>query len=603
MGSQTAGSPPPEAVRAQVARILSSQAFLKAGRLRRLLGFIVEETIQGRDDRLKEYTLGLEVFGRDESFDPRLDSVVRVEMSRLRLKLEAYYGAEGRQDPIRVELPRGGYVPLMTSREQTDRPSDKRLRWPLAMAAVVVAVATAGWLVYAHFGAPAAIAVMPFRDLTPDRGLDYLAQGLSEEVTIGLVKVSGMRVLGRTSAAAALGVERDLSAAGRNLGVSSVLDGSIRRDGSRLRVAVELVSARDGHQLWGEVYDGEEEDVFGFPNRIVDGVARALRVRTTPRKTQTHDARTQVLYWRGRYFRSQRTPEGVLKSLDLFEQAIRRDADYAPAYSALADSYSMCAFHGLTPMSDAMPKARAAADKALALDPNLPEAHGVSAWMRFFYDWDWPAAEKEFTRAIELDPGYAPGRQCHAFALVARGRCSDAIAESRRALALDPLSYVASNDLGMLLYFCRQYGEAIDQARVTLEMRPGLSAARVVRGSACAMLGRHAEAIADLRAIPLSEAHLSAQGRLGYAYAVAGRREEARAILADLAARGRRGQQVYAQMAAVRAGLGETSEALGLLEESWKRREGEAVFIGVEPMLDPVRKDPRWRAFKTRLGL
>ncbi len=589
------GAPTRDTIREQLARIVSSSAFLKSGRVCRLLEFLVEETLAGRGDRLKEYSLGLAVFERGENFDPRVDSVVRVEVSRLRLKLQAYYAREGREDPVVIELPRGGYVPSIARRAAAPARASKR-RW-LAFAALVLALAAAWWIVRSRPSEPARIAVLAFRDLSAEREFGYLCQGMAEEVAIALSKVDRVEVLGRPSVPE---TREDVAALGKELEVSAVVAGSVRKAGNRLRVTARLVAAGDGRQLWGEVYETDPKELPGLEDQIAGAVARALKLRVSPARRGPRNAEAQILFWRGRYLRSQRTPESVLKSADYFGQAIAQDPQYAAAHSALADVHSMLGFHGLEPVNEAIPKARSAVARALELDPGLPEAHGVLAWIRFVHDWDWAGAEREFARSLELNPSYAAGRQCHAFLLAARGRCGEAVAESRRALALDPLSYVASNDLGMLLYYCRRYGDAMRQARMTLEMRAHAAPPHVVLGSSLAMQGRPAEAIAEFRAIPPSDGYLSAMGRLGYAYAAAGRRQEAHAVLAELRRLGESGQQTSTQMAFVNAGLGETGAAIRNLEEGWQRREGEAVFLCVEPMLETARAHPGWRALRQK---
>jgi TolB-like protein/tetratricopeptide (TPR) repeat protein len=608
-----ANSPPLEAVRLQLERILASQAFRKAGRLSRLLQYLVEETICGRGDQLKEYSVGLEVFGRGESFDPRTDSVVRVEVSRLRVKLQAYYASEGGGDPVLIDLPKGSYLPVLALRGASDQPPAAPA-WGRRVALagillVLVAGATYGVLslLRTRDSGPASVAVLPFQNLSSDQQYDYINQGLGEEVTIALSKVEGLRVLAPGSTAEFAGSARDWPAIGRKLGVSSVLDGSLRKAGERLRIVVELVSAADGQLLWGEVFEGDPTHGFGAQDRIVAGVAQALRIRPAKRPKETAAARdpeAQLLFWRGRYFRNQLSPGGVLKSVGFLEQAIRKDPTYAPAYATLADACGTLAFHGLAPLSEVMPKAKAAVEKALALDTSLAEAHGALAWMKFFYDWDWPGAEREFARALELNPSYGPGLQRHAFALVSRGRFDQAIAESRRALGLDPLAFVASNDLGMLLYMSGRYEEAIRQARVTLEMRHDVAAAHVLLGSCFAMQRKLPEAIAEFRAARgQSELQVGAPGRLGYAYALAGQRGEARRLLSELKSRAERGEQTCTQMAFIHAGLGEADQAIECLREAYARREGEAVFLGVEPMLQSLHAEPRWRAFTQKLGL
>ncbi len=632
---QRSGSPvDPEDVRAHLERLLASGSFRHAGRLSRFLRFVAERTLDGRGGDLKEYLIGVEVFDRPASFDPRTDSVVRVEARRLRAKLRDYYDAEGRDDPVGIELPKGTYAPSFSHRltaapssgefreaekaapgERAARGTPRSRRALLAAALVLCAVAaiavTAIWgLPWASAPPFSTIAVLPFDSLSSDQNDAFFSDGLLDEVTTALAKVDGLRVVARNSASQ-FRRGQDVSAMGRRLKATAVLEGSVRRDGARLRVTAQLINTSNGYHLWSETFERDVGDVFAVQDDISDAITTAVSAKLSSRPSRPRSrpapvsAEAQGLVARGRYFRRERNLQGIDRAIEAFQRATSSDPAYARAYAALAEALMTKAFHEIAPQPDLIGKARAAASEALRLDATMAEAHGTLGAIGFFHDWDWPAAERAFRRALEINPSYAEAHQWYALGLVAHRRLDEGVAQSQLALELDPLSYAVSNDLAVRLYCARRFGESIAQARAALEADPKFFPAHAIIGSALAAQGRYREAVVELEtALAVSDEPYSyLRGRLAHAYALAGRREDAVNVVAQMEALGQAGSVSPVHLAYAYTALGDHPHALELLEQAARLRDGDVVFIGVDPIFDPLAPDPRFRAILDRLRL
>ncbi|MBI5282097.1 MAG: tetratricopeptide repeat protein [Candidatus Solibacter usitatus] len=603
-----AGTVPPPDVRAELEVILASNSFRQAERLRRMLRYTVERTLEGEGGRLKEYVLGVEVFDRGESFDPCGEAVVRVEASRLRAKLREYYDSEGDKDRVIIQLPKGGYAAAFRYRDQTASGPDPRprKRWAIfGLAAALAALAPAGWyLSRPHSSARAGtIAVLPFDDLSSDPENEYFCAGLVEEVTTALAKIKGVRVLAR-STASQVKRAKSLPVAARELGITMFLEGSVRRSKDRVRIAAQLIRAGDQSHLWSEVYERGSGDVLSVHDEIARAVARALEVQLFPERSRPADPEALDLYWRGRYSRKQPGEEGLKKSVGYYRQALEKDPQYAPAHAALAEAYGTMAFHELGPPDEFIEKAKASARQALALDGSLAEPHALLAWIGFFRDWNWPEAERGFRRAVQLNPSYAKAHTWFALGLISRGRVQEAITESRTAQELDPLSYATASDLGVILYCARRFEESAQWARKTLASDPKSAPARVLIGLCHANQGRYQEAIAEYReALEGSERYSYILGRLGYACGRAGQVEEARRLIREIEQAAGAEPRYQLHIAMIHAGLNETDRAIEKLEKSYQRREADLNFLMVEPAFDSLQPDPRFQGLLKRIGL
>ncbi|MBI3696829.1 MAG: hypothetical protein HY238_18580 [Acidobacteria bacterium] len=339
-------------IQAQLSKILASPVFAGSDRMSRFLRFTVERALRGEGDRLKEYLLGVEVFDRRSSYDPRIDPIVRVEARRLRSKLEKYYETEGRGDPVRIDFPKGGYSPVLRERDRAAPAPERRT-----------------------------IAVLPFANLSSDPENEYFSDGLTEELIQALTKVEGLRVVAWSSAFQFKGKARDIRQVGRQLSVDTVLEGSVRRADDRLRITAQLVDVSDGRYLWSQIYEREMKDVFAIQDEISRAIADTPRIKLTGAlvKPYTVNLEAYNLYLRGRFNWNKRTEEGLRKAIEYFEQALAGDAQYAPAYCGLADCYSMLGQYGLSPPREVMPQAKAAATRALDIDEALAEAHASFA--------------------------------------------------------------------------------------------------------------------------------------------------------------------------------------------------------------------------------
>jgi len=594
---------PLEAVREELTRILQSRIFAGSERSRAFLRYVVETAICGRAGEIKEYSIGVEVFHRDAEFDPAKEAVVRVGAHALRSRLKTYFGSEGATDPVIIELPAGGYAPMFRWGEK------RRPRWRLggmaAVSAVILLVAGAWW----HFGplgGTPSIAVMPLENLSSEAENGYLAEGLSEELAAALTR-GGLAVAAGEAAARHKGETAEELA--RRLQVRWVLEGSIRLSGEQVRVATRLVRGSDGHPAWSEDFDRQRGDIFRLPEEVAASVTRAVRGRpartTLAGKQSAPNPEAYDAYLHACYYRRRMTEEGIAKSAAWFEEAVRRDSRYAAAYAGLADAYAMSGFHGVKPFESVIGQAREAAQKALALDPENARAHGALGWMAFTYDHSWAVSEQELMRAIELDSRWPNVRQWLAFRLAAEGRFDEAVAQSRKAIELEPHTFVTSGDLGAILYFARRYRECMQDAGRTLELDPGAQQGRFLLGACLAGEGCYQEAAATLRAAMASNLpdaappNAAIAGRLGFVLARAGQREEARQWLDRLSA----SQTHRSEAALIAAGLGENQRALGLLEQAAAAHEGSVLFLKAEPLFDSLHSEPRFAALVRGLGL
>lgn len=455
------------------------------------------------------------------------------------------------------------------------------------------------------------VAVLPFVDMSPNRDHEYFADGITEELINALSRVEELHVVARTSAFTFKGRNADVREIGAKLGARTVLEGSIRQSGDRLRIAVKLVNAQNGYHLWSETYDRKVDDVFAVQEEISRAVVRTLHptlLRSSPEPlvpTSTGNAAAYQLYMQGRYFWNQRTEEGLRKAIDRFEQAIRLDPGYALAYSGLSDAHNALTDNGYVPAEPALTKAEVAVRTALKLDSGLAEAYTSLGHLKL-HRWDWVGAEQDFRRSIELNPGYAVAYQYYAYLLTFQGRFDEALPLIHRAQHFDPLSPAIQSNLGQILFLTRRYPEAAEQLRFALQMDSTRQDTRSHLASALTELGRYDEAVAELqRVIAMSGGwHRSAVAALGYTYARAGRRAEAKRVRNEIE-RGRLAGRILSPYyyAGLLGALGRRDEAFAMLDEAYATQPSGLVAVAVSPSMDPLRSDPRFAALLRRLGL
>lgn len=486
-----------------------------------------------------------------------------------------------------------------------------------AVAAMLIAVAAGLWAAWSYdwggtAGDRGSIAVLPFADLSPQRDSEYFSDGIAEEILNALARVDELQVAARTSSFAFKGRNQDVREVGEALGVGTVLEGSVRKEGDRIRITARLLDAESGYQLWGESYDRELDDVLQVQEEIARAVVEALRGELVGADTitlvqsSTADPEAYNLYLQGRYHWYRRTGEGFRQAIGYFEQAVARDPGYALAYTGLGDVYSLLAAYdyGVLPPREAFPRAKRALSQALRLDPGSAEAHAALGNVLLNYDWDWRGAEREFRQAMRLNPGYAPAHHWYALDLVVMGRSDEALREMRRARELEPLSLVMSTGMARVLYFTRDYARAAAEYRRALEMDPTFVTAHLGLGLTHAVSAAPDSALAHYRAALrlLGSPQPVVVALVAHAEAAAGRPEAARAALAQLEAASARAYVAPEYRALVHLGLGEHERALELLEEAYENRSGAMAYIGVEPLLDPVRGDTRFQALRDRVG-
>ena len=452
------------------------------------------------------------------------------------------------------------------------------------------------------------IAVLPFKPLGEQNGDEVLSLGMADALITRLSNLQQLVVRPSSSIDRYTAPHQDPLEAGRQQKVDAVLDGRIQRTAERVRVTVQLLRVQDGKQLWADKFDEKFTDIFALQDVISERVTAALALQLTgseqDRLTKRYTENTEAyqLYLKGRYFWNKRTGESLQKGIEYFRQAIEKDSRYALAHAGLADSYIILGNFGLLPPNEAYPKAKVAAEEALKVDPDLVEAQVSLAFVKCLFERDWQEAEAGFKRAIELNPNYGPAHQWYGVSLAGAGRLDEAVAQVKRAQQVDPLSLTIGAVVGWMLYFARDYDKAIDQEKTVLEMDADFALAHRYLGLIYEQKGMHAEAISEFqKAESLSAARPLDSGSLGHAYAIAGKRAQARQILKRVS---ERSPQVYFpahDVALMYVGLGEKDLALDWLEKAFQERSPWLIHLNVDPRFDPVRSDPRFRDLIRRL--
>jgi len=462
----------------------------------------------------------------------------------------------------------------------------------------------------APVGKTRSIAVLPFVNASADPDNEYLSDGITDELINALTKVEGLRIASRTSAFALKGKPQDVRAIGALLGVSVVLEGTVRKSGDRLRITVQLTAAADGRNLWSERYDRTLDDVFVIQDEIARTIVSTLRTTfladiadPTPQR-YTHNLEAYSLYLKGRYCWNKRSPEGVVEAIAYFEQAIDHDPGYALAYSGLSDAYALQVDYRGLAVADGYEKARLYALKALELDDTLAEAHTSLAWVLYVHDWDWDGAVRAYARALELNPGYATAHHWYSFVLLATGRAEQALVEAHAALDLDPSSLSVRRGLGWMYYYTRRYESALYHLRRAIAMNPTSEDTYRVLGLVLTQQGAYDEAERAFReAITLSPELSYATAGLAHVLALAGRRVEAEALVAELEARARDRYVSPVAFCIAHLGLRNVDQVFHWFERAYQDRRGWMTYLKVDPMFDAVKDDARFAEFVKRMGL
>jgi TolB-like protein/DNA-binding winged helix-turn-helix (wHTH) protein/Flp pilus assembly protein TadD len=494
----------------------------------------------------------------------------------------------------------------------------KRRLWPtrrviVALALVLSLPILAVWLFRSRGRPPTGIrslAVLPLDNLSGDASQDYFADGMTDELITDLAQISALRVISRTSVMVYKGARKPLPEIARELNVDAVVEGSVLRAGDQVRITAQLIEASTDKHLWSQSYEGELRDTLALQNRVAGAIADQIRINLTPREeaalknVRVVNPEAYESYLKGRYFWNKRTADGLKAALAYFNQAIEEDPKYAQAYSGLADTYALLGDwqYAVTPPKEALPKAKAAAIKALELDSALGEAHNSLAFCLDGFDWAFDSAGKEFLRSIELNPGYATAHHWYAWHLALLHRYDDALVEMKKAASLDPLSLVINTDLAELLDLAQSYDESIQQSRKAIEMDPNFALAHNQLGQAYIQKQMYDDAVAELRkAVQLSGGSPTCIANLARAYVVSGKRSEALKLLSDLKKRSDPGYSNASEIAVIYASLGDTDQAMNWLEKGYEERFNPGVLL--RPGFDPLRSDSRFQDLVRRIGL
>ena len=454
------------------------------------------------------------------------------------------------------------------------------------------------------------LAVLPFESLSNDASQDYFADGMTDELISDLGQISALRVISRTSVMSYKRARKPLPQIARELKVDAVVEGTVLRSGDQVRITAQLIEASADKHLWSQSYEGELRDALTLQNKVARAIADQIRISLNPQEqaalktAKVVNPEAYVSYLKGRYFWNKRTGDSLKVALAYFNQAIEEDPKYAQAYSGLADTYALLGdwqYAVMTP-KEALPKAKAAAIKALELDSALVEAHNSLAFCLDGFDWDFDSAGKEFLRAIELNPGYATAHHWYAWHLALLHRYDEAIAEMKKAENLDPLSLVINTDLAELLVLAHSYDESIQQSRKTIEMDPNFGLAHNHLAQAYLQKQMNDEAVAELqKAVQLSGGSPTCIANLARAYVASGKRSEAEKLLSDLKKRSNPSHSLASEIAVIYAGLGDTDQAITWLKKGYEERFNPGVLL--RPGFDTLRSDPRFGDLESRIGL
>ena len=523
-----------------------------------------------------------------------------------------------RQEPVAGDLPATDLGSKIQGVGLVVSPPSRLLptRWIIAALALVIIVSLAilsVWLFRSRAPAPSgirSIAVLPLENLSGDASQNYFADGMTDELITDLAQISALRVISRTSVMVYKGARKPLPQIARELNVDAVVEGTVLHSGDQVRITAQLIEASTDKHLWSQSYEGELRDTLALQNRVASAIADQIRINLTPREQAALKSAKAVnpeayqSYLKGRYFWNKRTADGLKAALAYFNQAIEEDPKYAQAYSGLADTYALLGDwqYGVMSFKEALPKAKAAAIKALELDSSLSEAHTSLGYSLRAFDWDFDSAAKEFQRAIELNPGYATAHHWNAMNLGLLGRPKEALVEMRKAENLDPLSLIINADLAEFLLLTHSYDESVEQGLKIIEMDPTFAIGHKQLGDAYLLKQMDKEAVAELQmAVRLSGGSPICIADLARAYVASGKMNEAVKLLSDLKKSSTTSFTNAPQIAMIYASMGDNDLAMHWLERAYEERFNPSILL--RSGFDPLRSNPRFEELMRRIGL
>ncbi|MBV8896783.1 MAG: hypothetical protein JO051_09745 [Acidobacteriaceae bacterium] len=567
-----------------MARIVNSPGLISSARLSRFLTHIVNRTLDGDPDSLKEFSVAMEVFDRSSDYDPNIDAIVRVQARRLRAKLKAYYDeATGTSDPVLIALRPGSYVPIFRWLDtQPSLPQASEITMPLDAASV---------------------AVLPFLNMSPETEQDYFCDGITEEIITSLTHVAGLKVIARTSAFQFKGAAVDIREVGRRLGADIVIEGSVRKAGDQLRITAQAIQTDSGLHLWSETFRRELNDVFAIQEQIAQSVASLLCANMpdsrSPVRPSMRNLDAYTRYLRARFLVHQQSPEALRAALEQFRRLIQDFPDYALAYSGFAAANGLLCLFGVMSGCEAFPEMKANAERGYALDPESGETCAVLAVFRAWIEHRWNEAEKLYERALKLQPSHADAHQFRAMGLLCQGDIKGAEAGLRRSTELDPLSASDCARLAYVQYVKRDFQSASEHLRQSFNLDRDYPEARLYEGLLHFEQDNY-EGVIDC--LSRSDSPLDI-GLLAAAYARQGCGSRVRECVEELHRWESYRYVTPLAKAFAAVGMEDFDLAFQSLEQAVEHKTGFVNLIAVEPFYEPLRSDRRFTNLLKRLNL
>jgi TolB-like protein/Tfp pilus assembly protein PilF len=619
-------------IRRHLQEILSSPAFAGSKRAQEFLGLVVEHALADRTDFLKERMIGAEMFGRPVDYDTANDAVVRVKATEVRRRLGQYYRDSTPEPTVRIDLPVGSYVPKFvwpadkaqvppapsaspgttdTSEKIPVSPDVKShywSRWVVLAALLAIAVAGGIFALKTWWGSSASapirsVAILPLVNLSGDPAQEYFADGMTEELISELGQVPALRVISRTSVMTYKGTKKTVPVIARELRVEGILEGSIIREGNKVRVIIQLIDSRTDQHIWAHTYERDMSSVLELQSEVAHAISDQVQIELTPQqqarltRVRRTDPAALDLYLQG----MQRLNSGnPADAIDLFHLAIKKDPDYAAAYAGLATAYGWMGEAGWISYAEAFAQQKAAAQKAIELDDSRPEPHLDLGFAAMNQDWDWATQRKEFRRAIELNPNSAAVHWAYANYLTRVGLASDSVAEAKLALQLDPVSSRSYMNFSFIYYYARHYDEALAQIERAIALHPDPMETAFPLSIIHVEKGQYDKAIQEFREMGNVPHGL---GHLGNAYARSGLKAEARSVVPKLKEHVDKTGIGRYEIALIYAGLQENDKAFEWLESAYQVRDKGLTYLKIDPCLDPLRSDQRFVLLVQRVGI
>jgi TolB-like protein/tetratricopeptide (TPR) repeat protein len=617
-------------IRDHLNEVISSPAFAGSKRTQDFLQLVVEHALAGRFDNLRERMIGAEMFGRPIDYDTANDAVVRVKATEVRKKLAQFYHEAANPPAVRIELPTGSYVPrfyyespeatvpvepaaapeqekeLQNVQKKTTRGVSRTLVFMLAALALLAVVSYAGFRFWSNQDpvkpAIRSIVILPMENLSGDPNQEYFADGVTDELIADLGQVSALRVISRTSAMTYKDTKKTLPEIARELAADAVVEGSVLREGNKVRVTAQLIDARTDEHIWAQNYVRDLTSVLALQGEVAQTIADEISIHVTPQE-QARLARPRVVnqeaqdfYLLGLHSLNSGDPR---QARNYMQEAVDKDPNYAPAYAGLANAYGWLGIAGWVPYSEAFPKQKAAAMKAIELDDMLPEGHVELADAVLNLNWDWATCERELKRALELNPSSTSAHATYGLYLARVGRPEEAVEQQNQLLVLDPVSSRSFMNAGFAYYYARHYDKALAQIQKANTFAPNPAETIFPLGAIYAEKGMYQQSIDEFQKLGDTP---HALGHAGNAYARMGQIDKAREMILKLQEHVQKDGVGRYEIALIYAALGEKDEAFVWLEKSFEAHDKGLTFLKIDPCLDPLRSDPRFQDLVRRAG-